>query len=116
MRANATEKARAYARSLRHELTDAERVLWRHLRDRRLARAKFRRQHPIGPFIADFCCIEARLVIEIDGGQHDERSQEDEQRSACLAAQGYRVIRFWNNDVLHNLDGVLQQIEVELKR
>jgi very-short-patch-repair endonuclease len=83
---------------------------------RQLAGAKFRRQHPIGRFIADFCCIEARLVIEIDGGQHGERSREDEQRSGYLAAQGYRVIRFWNNDVLQQLDGVLQQIEAELKK
>ncbi len=115
MRANTTETAQAHARALRHELSDAERALWKHLRNRSLGGAKFRRQHPIGPFIADFCCVEARLIVEIDGGQHDEQVKQDGRRPAFMTAQGYRVIRFWNNEVLQSLEGVLQRIEAEVK-
>jgi very-short-patch-repair endonuclease len=77
---------------------------------------KFRRQHPIGKNIADFACPAHRLVIEVDGGQHAEQIAEDEARSAALAARGYRVIRFWNNDVLQNLEGVILLIAQELGR
>jgi ATP-dependent helicase HrpA/adenine-specific DNA-methyltransferase len=94
------------ARALRHWSTDAERVLWRHLRNRQVDSVKFRRQFAIGPYFADFAAVERRLIIELDGGQHSG-SPADEFRSRWLAGQGYRVIRFWNNDVLANLDGVL---------
>jgi len=99
----------ARARALRAEMTDAERKLWFALRDRRLGRVKFRRQVPIGPFVADFLCYSARLVIEVDGGQHAE-SRRDERRDRWFAANSFRVLRFWNNDVLSNVDGVLTVI------
>ena len=98
------------ARSLRLRSTDAERQLWRHLRDRQLAGYKFRRQRPIGRYIVDFICMEHRLIVEVDGGQHDWNAGADRLRTEVLTASGYRVIRFWNNDVLSNTDGVLQQI------
>jgi len=91
-------------------MTDVERILWRALRGKQLERNRFRRQHPIGQFIADFACIEQKLVIELDGGQHQEQLAYDEQRTVLLQAQGWRVLRFWNNDVLNNLDGVLSTI------
>jgi very-short-patch-repair endonuclease len=90
-------------------MTDAERKLWFALRDRRLAGTKFRRQVPIGPFIADFACYDARLIVEVDGGQHSE-SLSDERRDQWFSANGFRVLRFWNNDVLTNSDGVLQRV------
>ena len=93
------------ARALRRLMTDAERKLWLALRARRFAAAKFRRQVPIGPYVADFLCYEQRLVIEVDGGQHAE-SERDKVRDRWFARNGFRVLRFWNNDVLTNLDGV----------
>ena len=98
------------ARELRKNMTDAERHLWQKLRGRQLAGIKFRRQHPIGPYIADFASLEIRLIIELDGGQHAQQQQYDQQRSAFLQNQGYRILRFWNHDVLQNTDGVLQEI------
>ena len=100
------------SRSLRRDSTDAEKKLWRKLRARQLAGAKFRRQHPLGPYILDFYCAEARLAIELDGGQHafEEQSRHDEQRSRYLAEQGIQELRFWNNEVLKNTEGVLQKI------
>ena len=98
------------ARDLRRNLTDAERALWRHLRQRQVAGLKFRRQHPIGHYILDFVCLEARLVIELDGGHHAERLTEDQERTAWLEARGYRVLRFWNTEVLENPEGVLEVI------
>jgi very-short-patch-repair endonuclease len=97
------------ARKLRADSTDAERILWRALRDR-LPLYKFRRQHPIGNRIADFACPEKNLVIELDGSQHADGLAADEKRTAELAAHGYRVIRFWNNDVTQNLVSVLDTI------
>ncbi len=91
--------------------TEAERKLWWHLRHRLpLAGSHFRRQVQIGPYIADFACHELKLVIEIDGGQHGLQTKKDEMRTRRLEAEGYRVLRFWNNDVLSNVDGVLSQI------
>ena len=97
------------ARRLRREATEVEKILWRVLRER-LASWKFRRQHPVGDRVVDFACPARKLAIELDGGQHAERVTEDKQRSAELAQHGYRVLRFWNNDVLDNLDGVLETI------
>jgi very-short-patch-repair endonuclease len=77
-------------------------------------RAKFRRQHSIGPFIADFCCVELRLIVEVDGGQHAERAREDERRTAYLESRGYRVVRFWNNEVLGETEAVMQRIYEEV--
>jgi very-short-patch-repair endonuclease len=102
-------KSLHHARRLRRDRTEAEAKLWVQLRDRRLADVKFRRQVPIGPFIADFCAEKYKLVIELDGSQHAGASY-DEKRGARLAANGYRVLRFWNNDVFENMDGVLEAI------
>ncbi|HWG81269.1 MAG TPA: endonuclease domain-containing protein [Stellaceae bacterium] len=96
-------------RELRQNATDAERRLWAVLRDRRLAGYKFRRQHPIGPYIVDFACTKYHLIIEADGGQHNE-STADLRRTAWLQQQGWRVIRFWNNDILANTEGVLNAV------
>lgn len=96
-------------RRLRRESTDAEMRLWLALRDRRLGGFKFVRQEAIGPYIADFACRERRLIIEVDGSQHAE-SQSDLIRDAYLTAEGFRVIRFWNGEVLSNTEGVLTAI------
>src|SRR5438046_2078611 len=104
------ERTTANARSLRSDMTDVERIVWRALRGRQLEADRFRRQHPIGPYIADFACHDKRLVIELDGGQHQDRIAYDERRTAFLQLQGWRVLRCWNNDVLNNLDGVLATI------
>ncbi len=94
-------------------MTDAERRLWSHLRASQLDGFKFTRQLPIGDFVVDFACRSARIAIELDGGQH-ANSATDNNRTAIIEAHGYRVIRFWNNDVLQNTDGVLTAIQEEL--
>jgi very-short-patch-repair endonuclease len=104
-----TEKARA----LRRSMTDAERKLWRAIRDRQIAGAKFRRQVPIGKFVADFLCYELRIVIEVDGGQH-ANSVKDGIRDRWFRDNELRVLRFWNNEVLSNLQGVLEVIAREI--
>jgi len=106
---------RQRSRALRASMTDAERKLWFALRDRRFAGFKFRRQVPIDRFIADFVCFEARLVIEVDGGQH-AGSLRDRLRDKWFAANGLRVVRFWNNEVLSNLEGVLTVLLGELEQ
>ncbi|HYJ16454.1 MAG TPA: DUF559 domain-containing protein [Candidatus Limnocylindria bacterium] len=98
------------ARRLRSDITDAEKYLWAGLRDRQLCGAKFRRQHPIGPFITDFCNVERGLVVELDGGQHEEQGAADRARTDFIESRGYRVLRFWNNDVLTNRAGVIERI------
>jgi very-short-patch-repair endonuclease len=98
------------AQELRNNATDAERKLWQHVSRRQLGGYKFSRQMPLGPFICDFMCREAKLVVELDGGQHGDRVEQDASRTRFLETGGYRVIRFWNNDVLGNVDGVLQTI------
>ena len=103
------------ARSLRRGLTDVERILWRALRDKQLGGHRFRRQHPIGRYIADFVCIEQKLVIELDGSQHQEQLDYDKKRTDFLQSQGWLVLRYWNNDILNNLDGVLTTIAENLK-
>jgi very-short-patch-repair endonuclease len=110
-----TREKTARARELRVNATPAEKVLWAYLRSAQLG-ASFRRQHPIGPFFADFCCPALKLVIELDGGQHAERVDYDEARTAYLAAQGYDVIRFWNSDVKDGLDAVCEQITWSVRR
>ena len=101
------------AQSLRNNATDAERKLWSILRKRQLSGAKFSRQMPIGPYICDFLCREHNLVIEADGGQHAE-SNRDDARDRYLTDQGFQVLRFWNNDVLENLEGVADRIRSAL--
>ncbi len=98
------------ARLLRTNPTEAEKRLWTILRRQQDAGNRFRRQAPIGRYIVDFVCLRRRLVIEIDGGQHADRVQADAARSAWLESQGFRVLRFWNNDVLGNTNGVLEAI------
>jgi len=99
-----------YAREMRHEATDAEHWLWQRLRDRRLLGVKFRRQVPIGHYIVDFVCKERRLVVEIDGSQHQGQQGYDEHRTAFLEQQGYRVVRYWNNEVLAQGEAVLEDL------
>jgi very-short-patch-repair endonuclease len=98
------------ARRLQRDQTDAERILWFRLRDRRLGGWKFRRQMSLNGFVVDFCCPDAKLIIELDGGQHVNHKAEDSRRSEDLETSGYLVLRFWNNDVFQNLDGVLEEI------
>ena len=100
------------ARQLRRNQTDAEKVLWQKLRTLRCQGGRFRRQHPIGSYIVDFCCLEASLIIELDGGQHNEVPvlEADANRNQWLKERGYTVMRFWNNDVLSNLEGVISAI------
>jgi very-short-patch-repair endonuclease len=95
---------------LRTRETTAEVVLWEALRGRRLHGLKFRRQHPVGPFVLDFCCAERRLAIELDGGVHAQRQEQDAERAAILAAAGYRLLRFPNDAVTNRLDEVLAAI------
>ncbi|MBZ9868678.1 endonuclease domain-containing protein [Mesorhizobium sp. CA15] len=104
-----TPAKRNFARSMRRESTDAEDRLWQELRGRRRDNIKFRRQVPIGRFVADFLCAEAKLVVEIDGSQHAE-SRHDQERDAELKVRGFRVLRFWNDDVLKDLDAVCDTI------
>jgi very-short-patch-repair endonuclease len=98
-----------FAKALRSSQTDAENALWRHLRAHRLAGTKWKRQQPIGKYIVDFVCLEARLIVEADGGQHNE-SLTDKSRDAWLKSQGFVVRRFWNNEILQNMEGVISSI------
>jgi adenine-specific DNA-methyltransferase len=101
---------REFARKLRRDSTDAEHALWFHLRDRRLAGLKFRRQHAIGRYTVDFACIACRLVVELDGGQHLKARRYDDARSAFLEARGWRVLRLWDRDVLLQPTAALEAI------
>ena len=102
-----------HAQRLRREMTDAERRIWAQVRGRRFGGFKFKRQWSLGPYVVDFCCIDRKLVVEIDGGQHSEA--RDVRRTKALEAMGYRVVRFWNNDVFGNLEGVLTNLLAELE-
>ena len=102
------------ARELRKEHTPAEAKLWGILRNRGLGGYKFKRQTTIGTYIVDFSCSDAKLIIELDGGQHLEQEEYDLQRTVFLESQGYRVLRFWNNDVMNNIDGVIISIQTGL--
>ncbi|PZQ27351.1 MAG: endonuclease domain-containing protein [Stenotrophomonas acidaminiphila] len=101
-------RTRDNAKRLRREMTDAERRLWKHLRAGRLEGFKFRRQHPVPPYVLDFCCVEVGLAIELDGSQHSEA--RDASRSRYLESQGWRIVRFWDNDVLNKTDAVVEAI------
>lgn len=101
---------RSHAKQLRRTLTQEERRLWYLLRSRRFSRYKFRRQHPVGHYILDFACCEARLAIELDGGQHEERYKYDVQRTVWLNQKGWKIIRFWNNALWQNEEAVLEKI------
>jgi crossover junction endodeoxyribonuclease RuvC len=102
------------ARKLRHEGTEAEKRVWRLLRAHQIG-AKFRRQQPIEGYIVDFVCFEHRLVVEIDGGQHSDADDHEKRWIRCLAANGFRILRFWNNDVMENEEGVYERIMTELR-
>ena len=105
------------ARALRKRSTDAEKLLWQHLRNRAFQGIKFRRQHPFGPYIVDFISLERNLIIELDGGQHgqQENRARDEIRDSYFRGKGYKVLRFWNNDIFTNLEGVLEAIRINLE-
>ncbi len=107
----ANPKSYERARALRHELTPAEQKLWCILRGNKLNGVSFRRQHAIGNYIVDFVSIKNKLVIELDGSQHFEQEEYDSERTRYLESQGYKVIRFWNNQVEKEIDGVIQVIE-----
>ena len=102
-------------RTLRRNSTDSERELWRHLRGRQLDGAKFRRQHPFGDCILDFACVERKLVVELDGGQHAESTKYDGWRTRQLEQAGFAVLRFWDHDVLENREGVREMILAALR-
>ncbi len=104
------------AKSLRIAMTDTEHLLWQQLRAKRFAGYKFKRQQPLGMYIVDFVCFEAKLIIELDGSQHQVASQQDTKRDCWLNTQGFRVLRFWNNEFLQNREGCLESILVELQR
>jgi very-short-patch-repair endonuclease len=116
MKKHPVEGALARARILRQNMTEAERRVWQILRLHQMNGHKFRRQVPIGRYIADFVCHEARLIVEIDGGHHDRSSLREAERSGFPQHEGYRILRFWNNEVLANLDGVHETIANELRR
>ena len=103
---------------MRHELTWAEKTLWRELRNRKLAGVKFRRQQPMGPYIVDFYCPDCKLAVEVDGGQHDlpEERDADVARTRFLEDEGLKVVRFWNSQVRENLPWVLELIRWEVAR
>ncbi len=102
------------ARVMRRQATDAERLLWTHLRARRMAGYKFRRQVVIEPYIVDFLCLEARLIVEADGGQHAQQEEYDHKRTLFLESIGYKVLRFWNHEILGDTDAVLERIRSSL--
>ena len=109
-----TQQAQTYSKALRQNLTNAERLLWHYLRNKQLDGYKFRRQQAMGNYIVDFVCLSKKIIIELDGGQHQEQQSYDSQRDNFLQQQGYKVLRFWNNDVFNNCFGVLEKIYAEL--
>ena len=104
------ERARVRARSLRKDQTDAENLLWYRLRNRQLLGLKFRRQRPVGKYIADFACLEIGLAIELDGGQHLEQLAYDQRRAQEMGALGFQTLRFWDNQVLNEIEAVMEKI------
>jgi very-short-patch-repair endonuclease len=108
------ENLKSLARVLRRQSTDAEHLLWKYLRGRRLAGYKFRRQVVIEPYIVDFVCFETKLIVEADGGQHMEQTEYDTKRTDILQSMGYEVMRFWNHEILEDINAVLEQIHYRL--
>ena len=104
------DKIATIAKTLRKKSTDAENVLWKQLRRKQLEGLKFRRQQPIDNYVVDFVCFEKRIVIEVDGGQHSIERDKDSERDNYLVINGFKVLRFWNNEVLQNIEGVLEMI------
>ena len=104
------EDIRTWAREMRGRMTDAEALLWMMLRNRRIAGAKFRRQHPVGRYILDYYCLEKKLGIELDGGQHGEAVKYDRHRDSWLLTQGIHMLRFWNNQMLTETEAVMEVI------
>ncbi len=104
------------ARALRQNATESEKRLWYRIHSRQLNGHKFRRQHPVGRYVVDFACVELKLVVEIDGGQHAEQADADLKRTRELESLGYTVIRFWNNEVLGNIEGVLETLTLTLSQ
>lgn len=103
------------AKELRRNATDAEQLLWKHLKARQLEGWKFRRQEQIGRFIADFVCYEKGIIVEADGGQHAQEKGKDDERTEWLNSQGFAVLRFWNNEILTNIEGVVEVIRMRCK-
>ena len=101
-----------FARELRNNATDVERLLWQRLRSSQVEEVKFRRQQPIENYIVDFVSFDKRIVIELDGGQHSENIEYDEHRDACIRGNYFVVLRFWNNDVIENIEGVMEVIRI----
>ena len=99
-----------HARELRGNQTDAERMLWQGLRLHQMGDLRFRHQHAVGTYIVDFCCLKPKLIIEVDGGHHQQQKEYDDERTAYLVKKGFRVLRFWNHEVMNDLDAVLQEI------
>ena len=109
---NMNSKLVPLARKLRKESTEAERLLWKHLRNRQLNGWKFRRQFPLGPYVADFICLEQKLIIEVDGGHHATQLKADTNRTEFFEGKEFTVLRFWNNEVLQNISGVVEAIKI----
>ena len=105
-----TNSLKAFAKKLRNRPTDAEKLLWKFLQLKQLEGLKFRRQHPIDHYIVDFICLKKRLVVEVDGGQHSVEKDKDIKRDSYLKQEGFKILRFWNNEVLMNTEGVLEVI------
>jgi very-short-patch-repair endonuclease len=103
-------KITTIAKALRKGSTDAESLLWKYLRRKQFAGHKFRRQQPIDHYIVDFVCFEKRIIVEVDGGQHSIEREKDAERESYLTRNGFEVLRFWNNEVLQNMEGVLEEI------
>ncbi|HSW89112.1 MAG TPA: endonuclease domain-containing protein [Candidatus Saccharimonadales bacterium] len=105
------------ALNLRKQQTDAETILWVHIKNRQIDGVKFRRQVPMGNYIADFVCVKSKLIIELDGGHHNEdvKRNKDDERTKWFEIQGYTILRFWNDEVINNLPGIIERIEMTLK-
>jgi very-short-patch-repair endonuclease len=110
MHKRTTQKTFSRAKELHRNMTDTEAKLWRHLRAHRMGDVHFRNQHAIGNYVVDFCAPRKKLIIELDGSQHLEQEEYDAERTAFFESRGYRVLRFWNNDVMNNMDAVLKLI------
>ncbi len=110
------KQLRNLQKSLKHNSTEAEQKIWRQLRDRRFAHLKFRRQQIIEGYIVDFVCFKKKLIIEIDGSQHHEQIEYDEKRTEKLTREGFKILRFWNNEIFNQMDVVLERIYTEVSK